>query len=412
MEKYEGDISPVLKLLSTRATYERVSPGYHPAEHFSVRELRKKHPKELLYFDVPASYRRDVSSGLIVFMHGGGKTTSARAPRVYMDFADEDTPPTKSLMGDLFAATGMIAVGPSALEADTSRRWCVRDSDEYLADVIAECKNRFNIDPDRVFLMGHSMGGFGAYHHIQRQPDRFAAVVASSGSWSLAYWPVIQGTPFCIVHGVHDARDHVRWHFTDIEYARWADKVLTQRKIDHVYLEHEGKHAIGFAREKIAGFFQSAGEMRRDPYYPHIALASPAGFKASYCYPVEHNRWLTLNKAVNGRLPYDALVVHGADDFFTWRLEHRVIEREGAAIEAVNRGDNTIAVTTRNVARFTVWLHPRMVDIAKPVVILVNGKQRFSGKVKPSLATALESYLRRSDWGLIYPIKVELTVGR
>ncbi|MFZ1936129.1 MAG: hypothetical protein WCB27_03735 [Thermoguttaceae bacterium] len=74
-------------------------------------------------------------------------------------------------------------------------------------------------------------------------------------------------------------------------------------------------------------------------------------------------------------------------------------------------GDNTIAVTTRNVARFTVWLHPRMVDLAKPVVILVNGRRQFSGRVRPSLATALEPYLRRDDWGLIYPIKVELTVG-
>ena len=53
-----------------------------------------------------------------------------------------------------------------------------------------------------------------------------------------------------------------------------------------------------------------------------------------------------------------------------------------------------------------------MIDLAKPVVVLVNGWQRFSGKVKPSLATALESCLRRNDWGLIYPIKVELTVGR
>jgi predicted esterase len=407
---YEGDIEPIIKRLSARA-YEQATPGYHPIRHFSVRELRKNHPKELLYFDVPESYRPDTPTGLIVFMHGGGKTTSLRAPRVYLDFADEETPPTKSLLGDLFAATGMIAVGASALEANTSRRWCVQEADEYLADVIAECKSRFNIDPDRVFLMGHSMGGFGAYHHIQRKPDRFAAVVASSGSWSLAYWPVIQGTPLCIVHGVHDARDGVRWHFTDIEYARWTDKILTQQKLDHVYLEHDGKHAVGFAREKIAEFFKSAGQLRRDPYFPHVALASPVGFKQSFCYPVQHNRWLTLDKAVDGQLNYDALLVHGANDFSTWRLEHRVVQQKGAAIEAVNRGDNTIVVTTRNVARFTVWLHPRMVDLAKPVVILVNGRRQFSGRVRPSLATALESYLRRDDWGLIYPIKVELTVG-
>ena len=59
-------------------------------------------------------------------------------------------------------------------------------------------------------------------------------------------------------------------------------------------------------------------------------------------------------------------------------------------------------------ARFTVWLHTRMVDVSKPVIVTVNGKKRFSRPVKPALATALESYGRRNDWGLIYPIKIEL----
>jgi hypothetical protein len=65
-------------------------------------------------------------------------------------------------------------------------------------------------------------------------------------------------------------------------------------------------------------------------------------------------------------------------------------------------------VTTQSVARFTVWLHPRMVDVAKPVTVVVDGKNRFAGKVQPSLITALESYGRRGDWGLIYPIKIAI----
>ena len=77
-------------------------------------------------------------------------------------------------------------------------------------------------------------------------------------------------------------------------------------------------------------------------------------------------------------------------------------------IDAVNRGNNTIAITTRNIARFTLWLHPRMVDIAKPVVVRVDGKVRFDDRVKPSLAAALESYARRRDWGMTYPIKIAL----
>ena len=60
--------------------------------------------------------------------------------------------------------------------------------------------------------------------------------------------------------------------------------------------------------------------------------------------------------------------------------------------------------------RFTIWLHPEMVDIAKPVTIVVNGKTLFQDSVHPDLATALESYERRYDWGLVYPIKISLRI--
>lgn len=409
LAEYAGDIQPVLDKLREQ-THEPVDPGYHAEEHFSLPDLLDKHPDDLLYFTVPEDYRPDTPAGLIVFMHGGGSTTSRRAPRVFMSLPDEEGPDSYQL-GDVFAATRMVAIGPSApWDEDSSHRWCLRECDEYLTDVIVECKSRFNIDPDRVFLVGHSMGGFGAYHHVQRQPDRFAAVVANAGSWTLAHWPAIRGTRLCIVHGVRDARPKLRWHYTDIEYARQTDRLLSDYGLDHVYLEHSGEHAVLYAREKIAQFFGSARGLRRDPYYPHVTLASPLGFRPYYCSPVEHNRWLTLDEATDGELDYDELIDNDEDDFDAWRLEHRRGRRRGASIEAVNRGGNLIEITTRYVARFTVWLHPRMIDVSQPVTMRVNGKSRCVRDLKPSLATALESYRRRRDWGLIYPMKAELAV--
>jgi hypothetical protein len=145
---------------------------------------------------------------------------------------------------------------------------------------------------------------------------------------------------------------------------------------------------------------------RRDPYYEHIGLASPNGFRETYTYPVVDNRWLSLNKTTSGDIEYDELIPHYPDSFTNWRLEYRKVALHGASLDAINRHDNTIQVTTRNVARFTVWLHPRMVDVSRPVTIVVDGTVRFQGRVIPTLATAMESYQRREDWGLIYPIKV------
>jgi len=406
---FEGDLDPLIRELSAQ-THQPVTAGYLPKEHFATPDLRRKHPDDLLYFTIPKSYRPDWATGLIIFMHGGGHKSPRSWPAYFMDFPDKDDQSGSSQLGDLFDATGMVAVGPSApWDEESSYRWCLPEADEYLADVIEECKQRFNIDPDRVFLAGHSMGGFGGYHHIQRQPDRFAAVVVNSGSWSLGYWPTIRGTRLCIVQGVHDAERKVRWHYTDIEYARWTNRLLSREGLDFVYMEHDGGHGVSSGREHIAKFFELARDLRRDPFYPHVALASPAGFKRWYCFPVKHNRWLTLDEAADGRIEYDELLAEENVDFDKWRLEHTRGRRKGAAIDAVNRGDNTFVVATSNVSRFTLWLHPRMVDVTKPVTVTVNGRIRFSGPVKPSLVTALESYDRRSDWGLIYPIKIELT---
>jgi predicted esterase len=412
LDGYHGDFEPVLRALSARQ-YGPVKPGYHPEEHFSDPDLLSKHPDDVLYFTVPKSYRPEKSTGLIIFMHGGGRTSSRRAPRYFMNFPDDDDEDDHSQLGDLFAATGMIAVGPSApWNEESAYRWCLEESDEYLADVIRECEVRFHIDSDRVFLIGHSMGGFGAYHHIQRQPDRFSAVIANAGSWSLAYWPVIRGTPLCIVHGVRDAIRDERWHYTDIEYARWTDKLLSRLKVEYIYFEHEGEHGVSEGKEYIRKYLESAKNVRREMCPPRVVLASPVGFDEDYCFPVEHNRWLSLDEADDGTIEYDALVTNGADDFDDWRLRHRKQKLDGASIDAANRGDNTLIVTTRHVARFTLWLHPRMIDVTKPVRIVVDGKVRFASNVSLSLVTALESYERRHDWGLIYPIKIELATGR
>ncbi len=214
-----------------------------------------------------------------------------------------------------------------------------------------------------------------------------------------------------MLQGADDAVRGVRWHYTDVEYGRWTDKILSRENLDHVHMEHDKNHGFGYGREKVAEYFASTGDLRRDPYYPHVTLASPEGFKESYCSSIRHNRWVTLNETTKGELKYDELVSHG-DDFDSWRLEHCRTNHHGAMIDAINHGDNTIAVTTQNVARFTLWLHPRMVDAAKRVVVKVDGQVRFDDRVKPSLATALESYERRRDWGMIYPVKIELGMRR
>ena len=53
-------------------------------------------------------------------------------------------------------------------------------------EVLQLVKTALNIDPDRIYLTGHSMGGHGAWHLGATFPDQFAAIGPSAG-W-LSFW--------------------------------------------------------------------------------------------------------------------------------------------------------------------------------------------------------------------------------
>jgi len=407
---YDRQIAPVIRALSMRS-YQPVKSGFYKEVAFAADGLREKHADELLGLIVPEGYDPSRPTGLIVFLHGGGSTSSADSAWYRLD-------PEQHSSHQMLTGTRMITVAPTALgKHESAYRWCLPRSgrtqpntDEYLADVIAECKARFNIDSQRVFLLGHSMGGFGAFHHAQRQPDRFAAIIVSAGAWDCGYWPVIRGTPLWIVHSSRDA-ERGR-HYTDFAFAAWTHTLLQRDHLDHRLEVHNGFHDISYGCEILTEFFQSAKDVRRDPYYPHITLASPVGWSWTYRRRVRHNRWLTLDDTTDGELTYDELVPHGSNsELQGWSLEHRRTTSYGSMIDAVNRGDNRFDIRTEHVAQFTVWLHPQMIDITQPVTIVLNGEVAFEGKVTPSLTTALESYERRGDWGLIYPMKIQLKVS-
>jgi len=120
---YDGDVSAVLEQLQSRA-FPKVASGYFAAKHFSNPDLLARNPNDLLYFVVPRAYRPDRPTGLIVFLHGGGSTTTRLAPQATLNFPVAESPADTHRSGDMFDATGMIAVGPSApWDTLTSYRW-------------------------------------------------------------------------------------------------------------------------------------------------------------------------------------------------------------------------------------------------------------------------------------------------
>ena len=236
----------------------------------------------------------------------------------------------------------------------------------------------------------------------------------------MAYWPVIRGTPLWIVHGAQDAHPQKRtMHTTDVAYARLAHELLTQHGIEHEYREHPGGHSRKEAFADLSHFIARMASVRRDPYCPRVADVSRRGWTSNSRYPAKHNRWLSIEEEVKAKLAYDSVQLDvppshkqlsKAEQFLAWKVKVAPLLRWGAVVDAANRGDNRFEVTTQHVRRFAIWLHPKMVDFRRPVRVTVNGALAFDRVVEPCISTALRSYERRQDWGLIYTAEVEITV--
>ena len=60
------------------------------------------------------------------------------------------------------------------------------------------------VDPDRVYLLGFSAGGDGAYQLASKIPDRFAAMVAGGGHYNWTNFNNIANMPLCVQCGEKD----------------------------------------------------------------------------------------------------------------------------------------------------------------------------------------------------------------
>ncbi|HVO95879.1 MAG TPA: PHB depolymerase family esterase [Terriglobales bacterium] len=99
-----------------------------------------------------------------------------------------------------------------------------RLSEKDTMNVLDMVRHEYNIDPDRIYLMGNSMGAMGASYLAARYPDIWAAVSPSGGpfaAWSYPYFRLREGHIAALfVHGDKDQHANWRWSQVIVERAQ------------------------------------------------------------------------------------------------------------------------------------------------------------------------------------------------
>jgi predicted esterase len=249
--------------------------------------------------------------------------------------------------------------------------------DDYVPPLVINLIRQFTlfggVDPDRVFLIGYSHGGYGAFFIGPKIPDRFAAVHSSAAAPTDGTISAVnlRNTRFTFMVGGEDNAYGRRERCE--KFAKEIQKLKDDNKDDYP-VEFDLKKGFGHGNLPDRDKLKEMLAFTRNP--------AP--------------RRLTWE-------PTDALIT----DFFWLTLPK---PEKGQRIDAALR-DNTATITTRGVKEFDLDLDGRLVSLNKPLRIVLDGKPEVV-TMRPQLKTLCQSILRRGDPGLAFTCQVHLAPGR
>jgi S-formylglutathione hydrolase FrmB len=190
------------------------------------------HTMQPLAAYVPPGYDPHKSTSLVMFLHGRTCSENLAIALPWLQAAA--------------ASTNSIVVAPYA-RGDSQY---VDPAPEEVYAALAVAEKAFNVDRRRVYLAGHSMGGYGVFIVAPKHPDTWAGVLAASGGMTTETMPAalrgLQGIPVYLVVGSDDP-------IVPEGYMRQNMDLLSKSGIEtHYYEQPHGLHAMGSINEQFA----------------------------------------------------------------------------------------------------------------------------------------------------------------
>ncbi len=245
-----------------------------------------------------------------------------------------------------------------------------------LLDAIDDACMRYPVDPNRVYIHGISMSGFWAWYAGAFAPDRFAAVVpVSSVTWHVL--PLLESfrdTRVFVLHGENDTT-------IPITAARAAVDKLQRLEIAVDFRAVAGGEHVKGTFAQWGALWPDVAGVVRDPYPKRVSHAFHGDERAAAF-------WL---EAID--VPARAFDARQAPCRMSGVVEGQTIKIDAAGMKKVR-----------------VLLASRLLDLAQPITIDVNGRRQFAGTVKPDAALAIEVARARGDGAQAYSAGVTVSV--
>lgn len=307
--------------------------------------------------------------GLAICMHGGGVGSG-------------DASAAQAGYEGALRGLDWLAIYPEVLEK-TECGWTDAGTEEWVLELIDRARRTWKVDPNRVYLVGHSMGGYGSWTLGAHHADQLAAVAPSAGG----------PTPFMdrsgaivdistgIVPNLRNLAIRIYQSDDDPRVPPDANRFAVQR--------------LKEAKERYGGFDFEYWEVTGRQHDP-----PPGGYEAH----------LAKIESIERTTHPDTVVWQPTLD---WKHQSYWLYWDGPVKDALvvaraDRKANEVRVTCDKDTRgLYVLVDETLLDAKKEIAVFLNDREVFRGLAEPSLATLLATGAR-GDPDLAYTRRVPL----
>ena len=261
-------------------------------------------------------------------------------------------------------------------------------TERFVMDLIDAAKRAGRVDPNRIYLTGHSMGGFGTWHLGAHHADVFAGLGAFAGApvpiWDNDTDRNVLAIQAGVLPNLYNIRLHV-YQSLDDENVPPAENQGAIRDLNA--LKEQFPDGFDFRYHEVDGRGHGSPP---EGYMPDL-------------------RWLHERQ----RQPRPKAFLW--QPILTWKRQFYWVywdrPEESALIEVRAQDRNVCDITVHagmdDLTGLSVLIGEPLFDLDHEVIVRVNGEERFRGMVTRTLSTLLMT-LPRFDPDLLFDARVDL----
>jgi predicted peptidase len=145
----------------------------------------------------PNTYEQGKETPLILALHYSGSVSDSIGVEFLRNFVEP-------ALGNLEA----IMVAPKSIDGS---HWTTDSNERLVIALLDTIKANYSIHPERVLVLGYSMGATGAWHFIAHYPDLFSAAIPISGMPDPRDPPIITDQTILVIHSRDDEQFPISW---------------------------------------------------------------------------------------------------------------------------------------------------------------------------------------------------------